>query len=121
MTEHQWYGAKEGGHRRHQNRAKAQQAGLSDGLFAAQMFVALCSDCKVHDQNPVLLNKSNQKNDSNGRNDGQVEVETVLPRCQLGNTLALQALDIVDRIGRCARKTASAFQLFLFALERSWT
>jgi hypothetical protein len=71
-SEHQRQCAKHRRHRRHQDRAEAQQAGLIDRLPGRFSFVAFGVECKVDHHDRVLLHDADEENDADDRDDGEI-------------------------------------------------
>ena len=75
MTEHQRQRAQERRHRGHQDRAKAQHAGLADGLFRLEVPVALGRDRKIDHHDSIFLDDADQQQDSDNGDDRQVKMK----------------------------------------------
>ena len=60
------------GHRGHENRPEAQQAGLVDGVLGAQPFAALGLERKVDHHDGVFLDNADQQDDADQRDDIKV-------------------------------------------------
>ena len=71
-AEHQRQRAEDGGDRRHENRPEAQQTGLVDGLARREPLHALRLDGEVDHQDRVLLHDTDEQDDADERDDGEV-------------------------------------------------
>ena len=74
-AEHQRHAAEQCRHRRHHDRAEAQDRGLADRFLRRQMLVALGDDGEVDHHDAVLLDDADQQNDSDQGNQAEIESE----------------------------------------------
>ncbi len=65
--------AEQGGHSRHQNRAKAEQTGLKDCVLRTLPFISFGGERKIDHQNRVFLHDSNQQDDPDQRDNAEVQ------------------------------------------------
>ena len=71
-SEHQRQRAKDGSHRRHQDRPESQQAGLVDRFPRRLALLALGVEREVDHHDRVFLHDADQKDDSDDGDDGEV-------------------------------------------------
>jgi hypothetical protein len=74
-AEHQRHAAEQRRHRRHHDRAEAQQAGLADRLLRRLALVALGLEREVDHHDAVLLDDADQQDDADQRDQAEVEAE----------------------------------------------
>ena len=73
IAQHQGQCTEQGGHGRHQDGPKAQQAGLHNRLARGQALLALGLQRKVNHHDGVLLHDANEQDDADHRDDAQVQ------------------------------------------------
>ena len=72
LAEGERHGPEHGRHRRHQDRAEAQQAGLVDGVEGRLVLLALGGERKVDHHDGVLLHDADKKDDADDRHDREL-------------------------------------------------
>src|ERR1700730_4890698 len=73
-THHHRHGAEQRRHRRHQDRAKALDAGLVDRFLGRQAFVLFGLHGEIHQHDAVLLDDANQQYEADDRDHAQIDV-----------------------------------------------